>query len=110
MNIEYNLRSFDLRQPRSKNLKIGHGMHVYDVVRVLAMHFVEEPGRVHQEFEKSGGEVKLASLVPASASFLRGDIASAQKSIVVKIDKETERFVKLADDTAMKKEKEIMEF
>ncbi len=33
-----------------------------------------------------------------------------QKKALEKIDKETERFVKLADDTAMKKEKEIMEF
>jgi ribosome recycling factor len=33
-----------------------------------------------------------------------------QKKALEKIDKETERFVKLVDDTAMKKEKEIMEF
>jgi len=33
-----------------------------------------------------------------------------QKKALEKIDKETERFVKLADDTATKKEKEIMEF
>jgi hypothetical protein len=41
-------------------------------------------------FDIDQNPVKLASLVPASASFLRGDIASAQKIIVVKIDKETE--------------------
>lgn len=33
-----------------------------------------------------------------------------QKKALDKIDKETERFVKVADDTATKKEKEIMEF
>jgi len=34
----------------------------------------------------------------------------AKKKALEKIDKETERFVKLTDDTAAKKEKEIMEF
>jgi len=33
-----------------------------------------------------------------------------QKKALDKIDKETERYVKVADDTATKKEKEIMEF
>jgi hypothetical protein len=41
-------------------------------------------------FDIDQNPVKLASLVPAAASFLRSDISPAQKSIVVKLDRETE--------------------